>query len=89
VDLLFESVALERGPETVACLLTGMGRDGAHGLLALRQAGAITIGQDEASSVVYGMPREAAQLGAVQHVLGLSQVGPMLVELFNARGGRP
>jgi two-component system chemotaxis response regulator CheB len=89
VDVLFESVALERGTETVACLLTGMGRDGAHGLLALRQAGATTIGQDEASSVVYGMPREAAQLGAVQHVLGLSQVGPKLVELFGTRGERP
>lgn len=89
VDALFESVALERGPETVACLLTGMGRDGAHGLLALRQAGATTLGQDEATSVVYGMPREAAQLGAVQHVVGLPQVGPMLADLCGTRGGRP
>jgi two-component system, chemotaxis family, protein-glutamate methylesterase/glutaminase len=87
VDVLFESVARELGPETVACLLTGMGRDGALGLLALRQAGATTIGQDEASSIVYGMPREAALLGAVERVASLSQVGPLLAELFASRGG--
>ncbi len=86
VDVLFESVARERAPETVACLLTGMGRDGALGLLSLRQNGALTIGQDEASSVVYGMPREAALLGAVERVTPLSQVGPLLAELFRAKG---
>jgi two-component system, chemotaxis family, protein-glutamate methylesterase/glutaminase len=86
VDVLFESVARELAPETVACLLTGMGRDGALGLLMLRQNGALTIGQDEASSVVYGMPREAAILGAVERVASLSQVGPLLAELFATRG---
>jgi len=86
VDVLFESVARERAPETVACLLTGMGRDGALGLLQLRTAGAVTIGQDEATSVVYGMPREAALLGAVEHVRPLAEVGPLLGELFRARG---
>ena len=88
VDVLFESLALERGPATAACLLTGMGRDGALGLLELRRAGAVTIGQDEASSVVYGMPREAALIGAVEHVLPLVEVGPLLAELFRTRGSR-
>lgn len=79
VDVLFESLALDNGSGVVACLLTGMGRDGAAGLLALRRAGAITIAQDEASSVVYGMPREAAQLGAANDVLALDKIGPALV----------
>ena len=86
VDVLFESVARERARETVACLLTGMGRDGATGLLELKRAGALTIGQDEATSVVYGMPREAALLGAVEHVLPLGEVGPLLADLFRMRG---
>lgn len=89
VDVLFESVARELGAATVACLLTGMGRDGALGLLELRNAGAVTIGQDEATSVVYGMPREAAQLGAVQHVAALGDIGPLLAEFFRTRGIKP
>lgn len=89
VDVLFESLALECGAETAACLLTGMGRDGAVGLLALRRAGAVTIGQDEASSIVYGMPREGALIGAVEHVASLADVGPLLVQLFGERGNRP
>ncbi len=60
VDVLFESVATEYGGSAAACLLTGMGRDGAAGLLKIRQAGGVTIAQDEATSMVYGMPREAA-----------------------------
>lgn len=66
VDVLFESLAVELGAEAAACLLTGMGRDGAAGLLALRQAGAPTFAQDEASSVVFGMPREAIRIGAAE-----------------------
>ncbi|PRC95173.1 chemotaxis-specific protein-glutamate methyltransferase CheB [Solimicrobium silvestre] len=81
VDVLFESVALDYGASAVACLLTGMGQDGARGLLALHQAGGITIAQDEASCVVYGMPREAALLGAAQRVLPLSEIGPALATL--------
>ncbi|TMH05966.1 MAG: chemotaxis-specific protein-glutamate methyltransferase CheB, partial [Betaproteobacteria bacterium] len=66
VDVLFESVARDCAAAAAACLLTGMGRDGAAGLLAIRRAGGFTIAQDEASSVVYGMPREAALLGAAE-----------------------
>lgn len=89
VDVLFESVVAELGPRTIACLLTGMGRDGAAGLLALRQAGAVTIAQDEATSVVYGMPREAALLGAATSILPLGAIGPHIVSLSRARGRRP
>jgi two-component system chemotaxis response regulator CheB len=78
VDVLFESLAQEIGEETAACLLTGMGRDGAAGLLALRHAGALTIAQDEASSVVFGMPREAIEMGAVDRVLALDQIATAL-----------
>jgi two-component system, chemotaxis family, protein-glutamate methylesterase/glutaminase len=78
VDVLFESLAKELGGETTACLLTGMGRDGAAGLLALRHAGALTIAQDEASSVVFGMPREAIQMGAAARILSLDQIAPAL-----------
>jgi two-component system, chemotaxis family, protein-glutamate methylesterase/glutaminase len=78
VDVLFESLAKELGSQTAACLLTGMGRDGAAGLLALRHAGALTIAQDEATSVVFGMPREAIQMGAAHRVLALDQIAPAL-----------
>jgi two-component system chemotaxis response regulator CheB len=81
VDVLFESLAQELGDRVAACLLTGMGRDGAQGLLALRNAGAVTIAQDEATSVVYGMPREAALLGAAEKVLPLREIGPALSAL--------
>jgi two-component system chemotaxis response regulator CheB len=81
VDVLFESVARECGSAVTACLLTGMGRDGAAGLLAIRRAGGVTIAQDEASSVVYGMPREAALLGAAERVLPLVEIGPALADL--------
>jgi two-component system, chemotaxis family, protein-glutamate methylesterase/glutaminase len=82
VDVLFESLALERGAQVLACLLTGMGRDGAAGLLAIRRAGGFTLAQDESTSVVYGMPREAALLGAAQMVLPLDQIGPEIAHLL-------
>ncbi|CAN7361578.1 chemotaxis-specific protein-glutamate methyltransferase CheB [Phenylobacterium sp. LjRoot225] len=84
VDVLFESVAREVGGAATACLLTGMGRDGAAGMLAIRRAGGLTIAQDEASSVVFGMPREAILLGAAQHVLPIGEIGPALVALTAA-----
>jgi two-component system chemotaxis response regulator CheB len=81
VDVLFESLALDRGGQVAACLLTGMGRDGAKGLLDVRRAGGLTIAQDEATSVVFGMPGEAVRLGAAQHVLPLETIGPALGRL--------
>jgi len=78
VDVLFESVAREYGASAMACLLTGMGRDGALGLLQVRQAGGLTIAQDETTSVIYGMPREAVLLGAATRVLPLDDIGPAL-----------
>jgi two-component system, chemotaxis family, protein-glutamate methylesterase/glutaminase len=82
VDVLFESLASEYGEATLACLLTGMGRDGAGGLLEIRKAGGCTIAQDEATSIVYGMPREAVLLGAAERVLPLGEIGPAIAELL-------
>jgi two-component system chemotaxis response regulator CheB len=78
VDVLFDSLAKDIGADCAACLLTGMGRDGAEGLLAIRRAGGRTIAQDEATSVVFGMPREAILLGAAEQVLPLEKIAPML-----------
>jgi two-component system chemotaxis response regulator CheB len=88
VDTLFESVAREYGPSAAGCLLTGMGRDGATGLLAMRSAGGATIAQDEATSVVYGMPREAAQIGGAERILPLGEIGEAIGSLV-AQAGRP
>lgn len=79
VDVLFSSVAEAAGKLAVGVLLTGMGSDGAKGLLQMRSAGARTIAQDEATCVVYGMPREAVALGAAQHVLPLSAVAQAML----------
>jgi len=84
VDVLFESIALDCGASAAACLLTGMGTDGALGLLKIREAGGMTIAQDEATSIIYGMPREAAMLGAARCILPLKDVGPRLVSLQSA-----
>ena len=81
VDVLFESLAREYGAQGAGCLLTGMGRDGAQGLFEMRKAGALTIAQDEATSVIYGMPREAALLGAAQHILPIQEIGPAIANL--------
>jgi two-component system chemotaxis response regulator CheB len=84
VDILFDSaVRAGAGPETVAAILTGMGADGAAGLLRLREAGARTIAQDEETSVVFGMPREAIRLGAAQQVLPLERIGPRLEQMMS------
>lgn len=88
VDILFESaVSAGAGPHSIAALLTGMGSDGARGLLALRQAGARTIAQSEDTCVVFGMPREAIKLGAAQHVVDLGEIPEVLLrELGSAQG---
>ncbi|MFZ1547263.1 MAG: chemotaxis response regulator protein-glutamate methylesterase [Candidatus Nitrotoga sp.] len=74
VDVLFDSVAEHVRGNAIGIILTGMGRDGALGMLAMRKAGAWNIGQDQASCVVYGMPREAAQVGALDEVVSLQAV---------------
>lgn len=84
VDVLFESVARELGPRAAAVLLTGMGVDGAAGLLAVRQAGGRTIAQDEATSIIFGMPGEAVRIGAAERVLPLLAIAPALAELAPA-----
>ncbi len=87
VDVLFRSVAEIAGVQPVAAILTGMGSDGAMGMKALKSLGAPTIAQDEETSVVYGMPRAAAELGVVDRVLPLAQIAPALRETVLAMAG--
>jgi two-component system chemotaxis response regulator CheB len=79
VDVLFDSAAELVGRKAVGVILTGMGKDGAQGLLRLRQAGARTFGQDEASCVVYGMPREAFLVGAVEEQCSLGDMARRVI----------
>ncbi len=85
---LLHSIATAYRAEAVGVLLTGMGKDGATGLLDMRAAGAVTIAQDQASSVVYGMPGEAARIGAAIHVLSPTHIGQLLVALTSSREAR-
>ncbi|MCE5243956.1 MAG: chemotaxis response regulator protein-glutamate methylesterase [Syntrophobacteraceae bacterium] len=82
VDVLFHSVARYAGSNALGVIMTGMGRDGAVGLLEMRQAGASTIAQDEASCVVFGMPKEAIKQGAVDHVVPLREIPRTLLDLL-------
>jgi len=84
IDVLFESLARDLGRSAIGCLLTGMGRDGATGLLQIRQAGGLTLAQDEATSMVYGMPREAALIGAAGVVAPLPEIGALLTRAVDA-----
>jgi two-component system chemotaxis response regulator CheB len=79
VDVMFDSVARNAGANTIGVILTGMGGDGARGMLAMKQAGAYTIAQDEASCVVFGMPKEAIKLGGVDKILPLSEIPNAIV----------
>jgi two-component system, chemotaxis family, protein-glutamate methylesterase/glutaminase len=88
VDALFQSAA-EATSHAIGVLLTGMGRDGARGLQALHQTGARTLVQDEASSVVWGMPKAALELGVADEVLPLDAIGPRLNQLCAAPAGNP
>lgn len=81
-DVLFDSVAREAGDRAVGIILTGMGYDGAKGLLAMKRRGARTIGQDEQSSVVYGMPKVACEIGAVERQAPLSRIPVMLCDML-------
>ena len=85
VDVLFNSVAATRGAKAVGVILTGMGGDGAAGLLAMRKAGAATIGQDQASCVIYGMPRVAMEMGAVEKQARINEIAGAILKLTNAR----
>jgi two-component system chemotaxis response regulator CheB len=80
VDVLFNSCAEQLGKNALGVLLTGMGADGAQGMLRMRQAASFTIAQDESTSVVFGMPKEAIRLGGVAEVLPLGQIGPALLD---------
>lgn len=84
VDVLFDSVARTVGRASVGVILTGMGRDGAKGLLSMRNAGASTIGQNEQTSVVYGMPKVAFEAGAVECQLPLERIGAEIINRCNA-----
>lgn len=83
VDVLFHSVARVAGPNALGIILTGMGGDGAEGLLAMRRAGARTIGQDESTCVVYGMPKVAYDIGAVQYQDKLSDIARRTYSVLN------
>lgn len=88
VDVLFHSAAALAGGNAVGVILTGMGKDGAQGLLAMRQAGAVTFAQDEASCVVFGMPREALHIGAAQRAVPLAEISERILESCGAYGHR-
>lgn len=85
VDVLFRSCARHLGKNALGVILTGMGSDGAQGMLEMKQADAHTIAQDEASCVVYGMPKEAIRLGGVDQVLPLSRIGRAMIETLGRR----
>jgi two-component system, chemotaxis family, protein-glutamate methylesterase/glutaminase len=85
VDVMMRSVARAAGRNATGVILTGMGGDGAQGLLAMREVGAYTIAQDEASCVVFGMPKVAIDLGAVQSVLPLERIAPELLRVAAER----
>ncbi len=80
VDVLFRSVARAAGSNALGIIMTGMGDDGARGLKELREAGGRTLGQDEDSCVVYGMPKEAMKLGAVEQEIGLNQIAAAILK---------
>ena len=88
IDVLFDSAARHAGKNAIGIILTGMGKDGAEGLLRMRRAGAHTLAQDEASCVVFGMPREAIALGAVDDVSPLAEVGRRVLAHLRTFGER-
>jgi two-component system chemotaxis response regulator CheB len=89
VDVLFLSVARYAGANAVGVIMTGMGRDGAAGLLEMKKAGAPTIAQDEASCVVFGMPKEAIKMGGVDNVVSLSDIPRIIFKCLNSKNSVP
>lgn len=89
VDVLFDSVADTLGPMAVGVILTGMGGDGAKGLLRMKEKGAPTIAQDEASSVVFGMPREAIRIGAAEAVAALNDIPRIMMKMVSSKIRKP
>lgn len=85
VDVLFESVSRVAGKDAIGVLMTGMGRDGAKGLLEMKKRGAVTIGQDESTCVVYGMPKEAYEIGAVNYQVPLGQIAQKLYYILGKK----
>jgi len=83
-NFLFESLARTAGAKAVGVLLTGMGEDGARGLLEMKKAGAFTIAEDETTAVVYGMPAAAVRMGGVSLSLPLDQIAPRISQLMSA-----
>ena len=79
MDVLFGSVAEAAGPKAIGVILTGMGADGARGLLRMKQAGARTLAEDESSCIVFGMPREAIKLGAAEQIVPLSRMASAII----------
>ncbi|MFX1673653.1 chemotaxis response regulator protein-glutamate methylesterase [Paraburkholderia sp. A2WS-5] len=88
VDVLFRSAALHAGKNAIGVILTGMGRDGAAGLLEMRQAGAFTLAQDEASCIVFGMPREAIAMGAADEIAPLAEMSRRVMLRLASMGER-
>jgi two-component system chemotaxis response regulator CheB len=88
VDVLFRSAAQHAGKNAIGVILTGMGRDGAAGLLDMRRAGAYTLAQDEASCIVFGMPREAIALGAADEIAPLAEMSRRVLARLAAMGER-
>ena len=85
IDVLFDSVATYAGPNSIGAVLTGMGSDGAAGLLRMKEAGARTMAQDEATSVVYGMPKEAAKLGGAEKILPLQDIAKVILKCARSK----
>jgi two-component system chemotaxis response regulator CheB len=89
VDVLFRSTAQAAGPNAVGVIMTGMGDDGAEGLLEMKRVGATTIAQDESSCVVFGMPREAIARGATDEVVPLARIPDAILRCIRTQRGEP
>jgi two-component system chemotaxis response regulator CheB len=81
VDVLFRSVAMVAGSNAVGIIMTGMGDDGAQGLLEMKKTGAMTIAQDEKSCVVFGMPKEAIKLNAVDKIISIENIAAVVARM--------